>query len=54
MSNDPAAILDGFADDPRIDERYRANTLKSMREQLRQRRSSWARMAALVGLGRGL
>ncbi|HZF93883.1 MAG TPA: hypothetical protein VEZ20_03320 [Allosphingosinicella sp.] len=52
MANDPAGILDHFAKDPRIDERYRANTLNNMREQLRSRRSAWARMAALVGLGR--
>ena len=52
MANDPAAILDHFADDARIDERYRAHTLNNMRQQLRKRRSAWARMAAAVGLGR--
>jgi hypothetical protein len=52
MANDPATILDHFAQDVRIDDRYRALTLDNMREQLRQRRSAWARMAAMVGVGR--
>lgn len=53
MANDPAAILDHFAEDPRIDERYRAHTLSNMRAQLRERRSRWGRIAAMIGLGRG-
>lgn len=54
MRNDPAAVLDHFADDERIDERYRANTLANMRQQLARRRSAWAVMAARIGRSLGL
>lgn len=52
MRRDPASILDHFAEDPRIDIRYRENTLANMRTQLAERRSAWGRMKALMGLGR--
>lgn len=54
MTNDPAAILEHFADDPRIDERYRTHTLANMRRQLAKRRTAWAVMAARVRKGLGL
>jgi hypothetical protein len=41
MKNDPAAILDHFAEDERIDIRYRENTLANMRQQLAERRKAW-------------
>jgi len=53
MANDPAVVLDHFAEDPRIDERYRTHTLSNMRAQLRKRRSRWARMAAMISRGHG-
>lgn len=50
MTNDPAAILDHFQDDERIDERYRAKTLHNMREQLRSRRTAWGRIKAVLAM----
>jgi hypothetical protein len=50
MKNDPASILDHFANDARIDDRYLDNTLANMRRQLAERRSAWGRMKALIGL----
>jgi hypothetical protein len=52
MQHDPATILDHFAADPRIDIRYRENTLTNMRLQLADRRSAWGRMKAFIGLER--
>jgi hypothetical protein len=52
MRHDPATILDHFAADPRIDIRYRENTLTNMRLQLADRRSAWGRMKAFIGLER--
>lgn len=40
MQNDPAAIFDAFADDPRLDDRYRTNNLATMRRQLAKRRAA--------------
>ncbi|QDP20371.1 hypothetical protein [Sphingomonas xanthus] len=54
MNNDPALVLEHFADDSRIDERYRANTLANMRRQLAKRRTAWATMAARMGQALGL
>lgn len=34
MTNDPAKVLDHFADDPRIDVRYREHNLATMRDRL--------------------
>lgn len=39
MTNDPAAILDHFAQDDRIDLRYRENTLANMRREITDRRN---------------
>jgi len=47
MTNDPARILDHFAEDARLDPRYRELTLGGMRKALAERRSAWRRMAAL-------
>lgn len=52
MTNDPARILDRFADDARIDGRYRENNLASMRRTLATRRSAWGRMRALMDFRR--
>lgn len=50
MKNDPAAILNHFIDDVRIDARYRGNTLINMQRQLAARRTAWGRMKAMIGL----
>lgn len=51
MSNDPAAILDRFADDERLDERWRRFNLTSMRGKIRRRRTAWgATVERLRGL----
>lgn len=52
MANDPAKVLDHFADDPRIDARYREHTLAGMRAQLAERRSAWGRMRSLMDFRR--
>jgi hypothetical protein len=52
MANDPAKVLDHFADDPRIDVRYRENTLAGMRAQLVDCRSARGRMRALMAFRR--
>ena len=52
MCNDPAAILDHFSHDSRIDERYRENTLSNLRVQLAARRSAWGRMKAMMKFDR--
>lgn len=52
MKNDPAAILDHFAEDERIHARYREKSLANMRRQLAERRTAWGRMKALIGLSR--
>lgn len=49
MRNDPMKTLEHFADDTRIDERYRQNTLANMLKELTRRRSAWGRMAARFG-----
>ncbi|KIU25994.1 hypothetical protein SR41_16570 [Sphingomonas melonis] len=46
MSNDPAAILDRFMDDERLDERWRQLTLKGMRTRVHERRTAWGAMKA--------
>ncbi|WDF73617.1 hypothetical protein [Novosphingobium sp. KACC 22771] len=45
MANDPAAILDNFQNDERLDERWRANSLASMRQTIATKRTAWARLA---------
>jgi len=45
MANDPAAILESFQDDERLDERWRANSLASMRRTIATKRTAWARLA---------
>lgn len=52
MKNDPADILDYFAEDERIDARYREKSLANMRRQIAERRSAWGRMRAFIGLSR--
>lgn len=52
MTNDPARILDHFADDVRIDMRYRENNLANMRRTLATRRSAWGRMRVLMDFRR--
>jgi hypothetical protein len=47
MTNDPAAIFDRFADDDRLDLRYRQNNLATMRRQIAARRTAWGRFTAL-------
>lgn len=49
MNNDPAALFEFFAADPRIDPRYREHNLAAMRRQLAERRSAWGRLKALFG-----
>lgn len=48
MKNDPALILDYFAEDERIDARYRAKSFANMRTKLAERRSAWARIKNLI------
>jgi hypothetical protein len=50
MKNDPATLLDYFAEDERIDVRYRENTLANMQRQLANRRTAWGRMKSIIGL----
>lgn len=47
MRNDPAALFEFFAADPRIDPRYRQHNLVAMRRQLAARRSAWGRIKSL-------
>lgn len=49
MRNDPAAILEYFAADERLDGRYREHTLGNMRQKLANRRTAWGKMKALIG-----
>lgn len=48
MRNDPAAILDRFMDDERLDERWRRLMLKGMRDRIHERRTAWGAMKARV------
>lgn len=47
MKNDPAAIIDQFADDARIERRYRENNLATMRRTIAERRTAWGKFKAL-------
>src|SRR3546814_1582695 len=47
MTNDPAKIFDWFADDERIDHRYRQNNLATMRRKIIERRTAWGKIKAL-------
>jgi len=55
MKNDPLETIKHFADDERIDRRYRQHTLANMIVELTRRRSAWLQMVARVRqtLGRG-
>jgi hypothetical protein len=48
MSNDPAAILDRFVNDERLDKRWRRLTLQKMRDRVHARRTAWGAMKARV------
>ena len=48
MENDPAAILDHFQDDKRLDVRWRELSLASMRRMLAERRTAWGAMTARI------
>lgn len=48
MKNDPAAILDVFQDDQRLDPRWREQSLASMRAKLAARRTAWGKMKAHI------
>lgn len=48
MENDPAAILDFFQDDDRLDDRWRQMSLRSMREKIADRRTAWGMMRARI------
>ena len=41
MNNDPADVLTAFQDDPRLDERWRDKSLRSMRDTLTTKRQAW-------------
>lgn len=47
MENDPAAIFNWFADDERINQRYREYNVATMRRQIANRRTAWGRFKAL-------
>lgn len=47
MNNDPAAIFDWFAEDPRIEWRYREHNLATMRRKIAERRTAWGKFKAL-------
>ncbi|WP_156404695.1 hypothetical protein [Sphingomonas sp. Root241] len=47
MKNDPAGILDVFADDVRIDDRYRIHNLATMRRNIAERRTAWGKLLGL-------
>lgn len=48
MKNDPAAILDHFQNDERLDARWRELSLASMRRTLADRRTAWGAMIARI------
>jgi hypothetical protein len=48
MKNDPAAILDYFQDDARLDLRWREMSLASMRRTIAVRRTAWGAMRATL------
>lgn len=47
MKNDPAAIFERFAEDPRLEQRYREYNLATMRRQIAERRTAWGKFKAL-------
>src|SRR3546814_9786777 len=47
MTNDPAKIFDWFADDERIDHRYRQNNLATMRRKIIERRTARGKIQAV-------
>lgn len=51
MRNDPAKILDYFAEDVRLDPRYREKTLDRMRQALAERRTAFGFLKSIVGAG---
>lgn len=53
MRNDPAAILDRFQDDERLDPRWREKSLAPMRAKIAERRTSWGAMKARFNMAVG-
>ena len=47
--NDPAAIIDHFADDERLDARYRKHNIRAMQRVLREKKGILARMMERLG-----